>query len=102
MAQSNSKLDKLQKVDLKTFKGRMGKNAAFGTSGGTTVFVKRVSRAFVQVSASFASEDEIKIRKKVGEFYAARRSTQGEFMLMRADPYISLQEFANDTAGMLE
>lgn len=96
---SNSKLDKFQKQDLLDFKQGLGKNSAFGVWGDTTVFVKRVSRDFAQVSASFASPDEKKFRPKVGEWHAMTRFEIGEFALMKFDhDCTSVQAFADTVA----
>lgn len=100
---SNTKLSREQKQGLKDFKKNMPKNEAFGQHGETTVFVKRVSRDFAQVSASYASPDEMKLRAKVGQWYAKNRHVNGELILMRYDPACeSVQDFADQVAYDLD
>ena len=76
---SNTKLDAYSKVVLKQFKCE-NPNAAFAASpdGRVTVLVVPHSTLSIgQFSVAIASENEQKIRRKVGEFEALRRYLDG-------------------------
>lgn len=76
---SNTKLDAYSKSVLKQFK-RENPNAAFAASpdGRVTVLVVPHSTLSIgQFSVAIASENEQKIRRKVGEFEALRRYLDG-------------------------
>lgn len=100
---SNTKLSREQKDNLEAFKAGMNpKTEAFGQSGDTTVFVRRVSSSFAYVSASYASPEETKFRPKVGQYNAAERFDSGEFMLMKVDIFDhDVQSVANSLAYLL-
>lgn len=76
---SNTKLDAYSKAVLKQFK-RENPNATFAASpdGRVTVLVlPHPTLSMGQFSVAIASENEKKIRRKVGEFEALRRYLDG-------------------------
>ena len=74
---SNTKLTRAQKDELKAFKAIMPKNMAFGARGRITVLAE-VDTSVVRFASSVASPDEIKIRRKVGEYCAMCRWREGQ------------------------
>jgi hypothetical protein len=79
MAQSNSKLTKDQKAELREFK-EVTPHALFMRAGRVTVLVldKRVS-------VSIASIEEKKFRVKVGQYWAMQRMIYGETLPIALD-----------------
>lgn len=59
----------------------MPKNMAFATHGRLTVLVQVMPNC-VRVATALASPDEKKIRRKVGEFYAANRFADGKISVL--------------------
>lgn len=78
---SNTKLTPDQKEFLQDFKAGMSKNMAFGQSGRVTVLAQ-VTGNVVKFSTAVASPDEKKIRRKVGQFWAAGRWYHYQFAVM--------------------
>lgn len=78
---SNTKLTRAQKEQLKAFKAIMPKNMAFATVGRVTVLAE-VDTNVVRFSTAVASPDEVKVRRKVGEYCAVERFQNGGTALM--------------------
>lgn len=104
MAQSNSKLTKEQKAELKELKAYYGKRFGFGAAGRVTVVCKRISSDLVRFSTSVASRDEMKIRRKVGEWHALDRMESGEAVLASfpSSEWASLDDVAYNIAERLD
>ena len=79
MNASNSKLSKFQKQELKAFKAA-NPTAIFTSfpNGVTLLTVANISYSGGRFSVSIASQDEKRLRRKVGEFHAAMRFESGE------------------------
>ena len=73
---SNSKISKSQKAELKEFK-QQNPDVAFAQFGHTTVLVNRTGATMGEFTASVASRDEQKLRRKVGEYHAMSRFQYG-------------------------
>ena len=82
---SNSKLNHPQKEILRDFKTDMPKNMAFGQCGRVTVLAQ-ITGNVVKFSTAVASPDEKKIRRKVGQYYAAGRWHNDQFAVMPVPP----------------
>ena len=78
---SNTKLTTIEKQYLRDFKDNMTKNMAFGQYGRVTVLVQFTGNV-VKFSTAVASPYEKKIRRKVGQFHAARRWRNNQFAVM--------------------
>ncbi len=78
---SNSKLTPSQKETLRILRAGMPRNTAFGQSGRVTVLAQTTGNV-VKFSTAVASPDEKKIRRKVGEYYAAERWNEGSVAVM--------------------
>ena len=78
---SNTKLTPMEKEDLRDFKAEMPKNMAFGQSGRVTVLAQ-ITGNVVKFSTAVASPDEKKIRRKVGQYHAADRWYNEQFVVM--------------------
>lgn len=71
---SNSKLESYQKARRKTLREKfLSEGGVIVRVEGVTVALKRSGKSMGQFSVSVCSEDEIKDRCKVGEFYALDR-----------------------------
>ena len=98
---SNTKLTRSQKEQLKTFKALMPRNMAFATVGRVTVLVE-VDTNVVRFATAVASPDELKVRRKVGEYMAAERWQAGQTALAPRDSWAgSAEGWAQDLAEML-
>lgn len=76
---SNSKLDVIQKAGRKEMRAQFTRDGGvIARVEGVTVALKRSGKSMGQFSVSVCSEDEIKDRRKVGEFYALDRFYLGE------------------------
>ena len=82
---SNTKLSQDQKDSLKFFKDEMPKNMVFGQSGRVTVLVQLTGNV-MRFSTAVASPDEKKLRRKVGQYHAADRWTNGEISVAPVPP----------------
>lgn len=82
---SNTKLNDFEKQELKEFKQEMPKNMAFGQCGRVTVLAQ-ITGNVVRFSTAVASPDEQKIRRKVGQFYAASRWRDDQISMMPTPP----------------
>jgi hypothetical protein len=104
---SNTKLNSAQKEILRDFKAEMPKNMAFGQSGRVTVLAQ-ITGNVVKFSTAVASPDEKKIRRKVGQYYAAGRWDSDQFAVMPAlydrgwGGWWTAEETANYIAEMLD
>lgn len=83
---SNTKLTTTEKACLREYKETMPKNMAFATCGRFTVLVA-VHFNCVQLATALASTDEQKIRRKVGEWYAADRFINREYVTLPLTDY---------------
>jgi hypothetical protein len=98
---SNTKLTRAQKNELKAFKAIMPKNMAFGTGFGITVLLE-VDTSVVRFASSVASMEELKWRRKVGEYNAMQRwQDQQTAIIPRFNNRDSAQKLANGLASML-
>lgn len=99
---SNTKLSKAEKATLKDFKANMPKNMAFGFCVETTVLVE-VNKNVVRFSTSVAGPDEVKIRRKVGQYHAMLRWGNGETAIMPSWAFagMSAEDVANRIADIL-
>ena len=101
MTQSNSKLIKGQKADLKAFKKAKPK-AVFAASGRVTVCLRRTGTHTAVMSTAISSVDEKKIRRKVGEYYAACRMSSGYSVPVGIDGYSELEDMAYQLAYYMD
>lgn len=86
---SNSKLSAQQKIDLRIFReSQLDFKVA---NNGVTTVVYREFKNTVEFAVSVAGPDELKFRRKVGEFYARERVDYGNTQKM----------LTNDFYGML-
>jgi hypothetical protein len=90
---SNSKLNSAQKTALKHFKAKMSENMAFASNGRLTLLV-RVMPNCVHISTALASPDEIKIRKKVGQFYVTKRMFNESYVVV---PFPDVWDYGAET-----
>jgi hypothetical protein len=98
---SNTKLTRAQKDELKEFKAIMPKNMAFATVGRLTVLVE-VDSNVVRFASAVASLDEVKVRRKVGEYCAMQRWETGQRALVPRETWAdSAEGWAQDLAEML-
>lgn len=79
---SNTKICKISKLILVNFKANNPNAVFFDNGEGVTVLEMREfpGSKMKMVSVAFASEDEIKIRRKVGEYKAMEKFENGEFI----------------------
>jgi hypothetical protein len=76
---SNSKLNDLQKYELREMKTGFGyENGVIAQVEGATIVLTRTGETSGKFSVSMASLDEKKIRRKVGEFHALSRWMNGD------------------------
>ena len=87
---SNSKLTQDQKTFLKESK-KEDKTLKFVNNGKTT-FAYHRNNKLVIFATSIMSDDEMKFRRKVGEFYALSRLASGECSILEYYDFISLLE----------
>lgn len=98
---SNTKLTKAQKAELREFKlNYMTDNMAFATCGPVTVLVQ-VTGNVVHFATSVSSPDEVKFRRKVGEYCAMERLLARQTAFMPNPGDISAQEAAGYLASVL-
>lgn len=103
MARSNSKLTPEQKTWLAKAKER-NPNIAFSTVGRVTVAVKPHSGGLDngQFSVSIASKQEKKVRRKVGEFWAANRLVYDYGMPVDLSAFGHAEDAAYSLAALLD
>lgn len=83
---SNSKLTAEQKADRKAYKRNLlpqGVQLFSFPDVGVTVAMRATGERMGEFSASIASPDEKKFRRKVGEFHALRRFWDGQVCPVR-------------------
>ena len=94
--QSNSKLTDYQKSLRKQMLAQFA--GVLATSGRVTVALERTGEKMGRFSLAIASEDERKIRRKVGEFYALNRFDDGDSQSVRlADSDMAVEGFGYDS-----
>lgn len=97
---SNSKLNDLQKYELREMKAGFGyEKGVIVQVDGVTVVLTRTGKNSGKFTASVASLDEKKIRRKVGEFHALTRWMNGNELPCRlASPeYTAVYGYTSDT-----
>ena len=84
---ANTKICKISKNILKTFKENNPTAVFYNDAQGATVLElpEFPGSKMKMVAVSFASEDEIKLRKKVGEYKAMEKFENGEFIKVPQD-----------------
>ena len=90
--QSNSKLTKAQKTELKALK-RALPNVRFAHMGKTTVAFKHTGN-LVEFATAICADNEKKYRTKVGEMYALNRFDFGETVKLPFTQFDNMVESA--------
>lgn len=78
---SNSKLSSVQKINRKDWLAELPDGSTFATDGELT-FLAVPDGSVTRVFSSVASSDEVKYRRKVGEYHALSRRDCGDSGLM--------------------
>lgn len=95
---SNSKLDKIQKAERKSMLSELHNAGGWLHSDyGVTLCVvpEFAGSKMARVSVSVASEDEQKVRRKVGEFWALQRMAYGDSILVPMSAVIDYWHLEN-------
>lgn len=95
---SNSKLTKFQKAERKSMLSDLHNNGGWLHSDhGVTLCVvpEFAGSKMARVSVSVASEDEQKVRRKVGEYWALHRMMHCEFIIVPIQSVVSCEQLEN-------
>lgn len=104
MSQSNSKISKVQKAELRAFKNTTYNPGEFHIVPYAGIVILTAPEfpgsKMSNVAVSIMSKDEKKFRAKVGEYHAMQKYVRGEFIKLPIEPY-RYYDFAAEFAELI-